>query len=100
MFDVPVHAAEVTPVRRGVCISVDKKCFVLDAPKNKAPNLVESKARLGYHVQRIKSIAKSARDPDMNMTLNEIRTGVKLSDRMLLSLEVYLIGALLIFMSK
>ena len=56
-----------------------------------------NKIRRNYYVQRIKSFAKKAEDPDMNMSLNEIRTGIKTSERMTLSLLVYLLGVLVIF---
>lgn len=71
------------------------------APKNKGVSLDKSplldKTRRNYYVHRIKSFSKKAQDPDMNMTLNEIRTGVKTSERMTLSLLVYLLGVLVIF---
>lgn len=91
--------AIVTPNKRGICISVNKPCFVLNAPKNKAPQLKENKLRTEYYIHRMKSLAKSAQDPDMNMSLNEIKTGIKVSDRMKMSLFVYLLGALIIFMN-
>ena len=51
-------------------------------------------------IKRMNTYVNKSRDPDMNMSLNEIRTGVKVSDRMLLSLEVYLLGALVIFWNQ
>ncbi len=74
------------------------------APKNKGVSLGKrdkneflDKTRRNYYVHRIKTFSKKAQDPDMNMTLNEIRTGVKTSERMTLSLLVYLLGVLVIF---
>ena len=95
-----MHVIEPPPiVNRGVCINV-KKCFTLNPPKNKtAPPLKENKLRTSYYIHRIKSIAKKAQDPDMNMSLNEIKTGVKVSDRMKMSLFVYLLGVIFIFMN-
>lgn len=84
------------PVRRGVCFHVDKPCFTIEPRKNTKK---EIPFRKEYYVNRIKTMAKSAQDPDMNMSLNEIKTGVKTSDRVRLSLGVYLLGVLAIFMS-
>ena len=87
MIPVDVHPPPTIvrphqPVRRGVCFHVE--------PKKEFP--------LRY-INRMKLAAKNAQSPDMNMTLNEIKTGVKTSDRVRLSLGVYLLGVLAIFMS-
>ena len=83
------------PVRRGVCIN-ENHCIVLKAPPVKNHGNVD-KVRTQYYIQRMKMHVKSAQDPDMNMTLNEIKTGVKVSERMTLTLGVYLLGVLAIF---
>ena len=83
------------PVRRGVCIS-ENHCLVLNAPPVKHMR-TENAFRTRYYIQRMKMHTKNARDPDMNMTLNEIKTGVKVSERMTLTLGVYLLGVLAIF---
>ena len=85
-------------------VQVFKAPPVKVAPKNKGVSLGKNefldKTRRNYYVHRIKSFSKKAQDPDMNMTLNEIRTGVKTSERMTLSLLVYLIGVLVIFWNR
>lgn len=78
--------------KRGICFHVDKPCFVLDAPKNKA--------RLEYYKKRMRSAADISKSFDVKETLVEIKTGVKLSDRMRLSLTVYLLGVLIIFVKN
>lgn len=82
--------------KRGICFHVDKPCFTLQAPKNKTHKSYE-KFRLNYYKNRIQSIAKTAQSPDINMSLNEIRTGVTRSERVKASLFVYLLGVLVIF---
>lgn len=85
---------EVVQNKRGICFHVDKPCFVLDvAPKNKK----NTTTRTNYYIHRMKAAAKSAQSPDMNMSLNEIRTGVSVKDHMKFSLLIYLIGVLAIF---
>jgi hypothetical protein len=79
-----VHVFQAPPVKVQV-----KDHWGKGAPLNKI--------RRNYYVQRIKSFAKKAQDPDMNMTLNEIHTGVKTSEQMTLTLLVYLLGVLVIF---
>lgn len=59
----------------------------------------EKHARTNYHVSRMKTFAKSAQSPDMNMTLNEIRTGVKVSDKVAAILFVYVVGVFFLFFS-
>lgn len=86
-----VHHVENT---RGICFHVTKPCFTLNPPKNK-----KHKESTHYYTQRMKSFAKYAQSPDMNMTLKEIRTGVKTSDRIKMSLFVYLLGVLAIFLN-
>lgn len=85
--------------KRGICFHVEKPCFVLDvAPKNKKNKTTSAGAfRTNYYIHRMKAAAKSAQSPDMNMSLNEIRTGVSVKDHMKFSLLVYLIGVLAIF---
>lgn len=81
------------PIVRGACIS-QTKCFRIEPTHvKKAPPLV-AKFRTDYYVNRMKMHVKNAQDPDMNMSLKEIRDGVKISDRMRLSLEVYGLGVL------
>ena len=92
----PIVRPFTPPVKRGVCFHVDKPCFVLEAPKNKKSHSFE-KLRLKYYKNRMSSAVEISKDPDMNMTLNEIKTGVKTSDRARLSLAVYLLGVLIIF---
>lgn len=82
------------PVKRGVCIN-EHHCFVLKAPPVKAQK--ENTLRTQYYINRMRMQVKKAQDPDMNMTLNEIKTGVKTSERAALSLAVYLLGVLAIF---
>lgn len=82
---------EPPPIVRGICLS-PSKCFSM--PPKKAPPV---KDRTQYYIHRMKAHAKSAQDPDMDMSLNEIKTGVKLSERMALTLEVYLLGVLAVF---
>lgn len=84
---------EPPPIVRGVCLRPNK-CFSM--PLKKAPPVKENTLRTQYYINRMRIQVKKAQDPDMNMTLNEIKTGVKVSDRMALALEVYLIGVLLI----
>lgn len=81
--------------KRGVCFHVDMPCFTLDPPKNKKQKQ-ESAFMTRY---RIKKIAKTAQSPDMNMTLNEIRTGITRYDRMKFSFLVYILGVLAIFLT-
>jgi hypothetical protein len=84
-------------VRRGICFRPDKPCFKLDAPKN-APSLkTTNPVKLHYHIQRMKAAVKTSRDPDMFMSIDEIKTGVKKSDRVKATLFLYLVGVLLIF---
>lgn len=92
-----VHVIDAPPpnVVGGICIS-QNKCFRLDVPKNKAPSPLSVKLRTNYHVNRMRMHAESARDPDMNMSIKEIRDGVKVSDRVRLSLTVYGLGVLAI----
>lgn len=78
---------------RGVCIRPDT-CFSMQAKK--APP-VKHTTDISGSVKRMKMYAKKAQDPDMNMSLNEIRTGVKVSERMTLAMEVYLAGVLILF---
>lgn len=92
--DVPTPPAIITPFRRGVCFHVDKPCFKLEQKPQKNR---EVPFRKDYYINRMKTAAKNVQSPDMNMTLNEIKTGVKTSERARLSLEVYLLGVLVIF---
>lgn len=78
--------------KRGFCFHVDKPCFTIEAPKNKTKKL-----RLKYYKNRITSVAKTAQSPDLNMSLDEIRTGVKRSERVKATLFVYLVGVLVLF---
>lgn len=94
-MEVVEHHAPIPPPKRGVCINPDK-CFVLKAPKLKEHKTNDA-FRTQYYINRMRMHAKSAQSPDMNMTLNEIKTGVKVSERMTLTLEVYLLGVLVIF---
>lgn len=89
-----VHTVQV-PQKRGICFHVDKPCFTLDPPKSKKKT--ENTFRTSYYIQRMKAAAKSAQSPDMNMSLNEIRTGITRSERIKFSLLIYLIGVLAIF---
>lgn len=77
---------------------------VLSAPPVKETRMkpigsFEKKARRHYHISRMKTFAKSAQSPDMNMTLNEIRTGVKMSDKIAATLFVYFVGVFFLFFS-
>ncbi len=90
----PPPIVNPAPLKRGICIS-EKYCFKMDPPKNKEVKK-ENAFRTQYYIRRMKMHAKKAQDPDMNMTLNEIKTGVKLSERMTLTLTVYLLGVLAI----
>lgn len=88
-----VHATP--PIVRGICLTPDK-CFKLEPHHSKtAPEI--SKLRIYHHTQRMRYFAEQAKDPDLNLSLKEIQTGVKLSDRIALDLEVYLLGTLAIF---
>lgn len=95
MIPIPTEHVVIAPVRKGICFHVDKPCFTLDPPKNK-PHKKDT-FRTQYYIQRMKSLSKSAQSPDLNMTLNEIKTGIKTSDRMKFSLLVYLLGVILLF---
>lgn len=48
----------------------------------------------------MRSAADISKSFDVKETLVEIKTGVKLSDRMRLSLTVYLLGVLIIFVKN
>lgn len=87
-----------TNKKGGICFHVDKPCFKLEPMKN-VKQKKDNGFRTAYYIQRIKNVAKTARDPDMNMSLHEIQTGVKTSDRMKMSLFVYLLGVLFIFLN-
>lgn len=89
-----IEVVSPAPVRRGVCFSVDRPCFVLEAPKPKS--IPMTGPRIEYYKSRMEHHVRSVRDPDMNMSLNEIRTGIKRSDRMAASLVVYILGVLAI----
>lgn len=82
--------------KRGVCFRVDKPCFTLQAPVNKTHKSYD-KLRLNYYKNRIVSISKTAQSPDLNMSLDEIRTGVTRSERVKATLFVYLLGVLALF---
>lgn len=93
MIEVPpVEIQAPVTFRRGVCISVEAPCFTLDPPKSKTHKF--HKGRVRYYMQ---SHVRKAIDPDMNMSLREIRDGVKTSDRIALSMAVYGLGVLFIF---
>ncbi len=81
--------------KRGICFHVDKPCFTIEAPKNKNNKSFE-KVRLNYYINRIKSISKTAQSPDMNMSLDELRTGIKKSERIKATLFVYLVGVIIL----
>jgi hypothetical protein len=51
-----------------------------------------------YRIERMKSVAKIAQSPDMNLTLNEIRTGERVSDKIGATLFVYTLGVFLIML--
>jgi hypothetical protein len=53
-----------------------------------------------YHMARMKSIANNAQSPDMNLTLHEILTGERVSDKIAATLFVYTAGVFLIFFSR
>lgn len=91
-----VHVIEAPQKPGGICLAPNK-CFRLQAPKSAPKPKYEENLRVFHHTQRMRYFAEQAKNPDMNMTLKEIQTGVKVSDRMALSLEVYLIGVLAIF---
>ena len=89
-----VHVAPPPPpIGGGICIS-QNKCFRIEVPKNKAPSPASIKLRTNYYINRMKMHAEHARDPDMNMSLKEIRDGVMVKDRVRLSLTVYGLGVL------
>jgi hypothetical protein len=67
--------------------------------KMKPISVFEKRARTNYNISRMKTFAKSAQSPDMNMTLNEIRTGVKMTDKIALSLFVYTVCVFIMFFS-
>lgn len=79
---------------KGICFHVTRPCFTLNPPKNKKHDVVK------FHTQRMKSFVKYAQSPDMNLTLKEIQTGIKTSDRMKMSLAVYILGVLAIFLNR
>ena len=79
--------------KRGICFHVDKPCFTIETPKNKP----HEKIRLNYYKNRMISIAKSSQSPDLNMSLNEIRTGIKKSEQVKATLFVYIVGVLILF---
>lgn len=83
--------------KRGVCFHVDKPCFTLKAPVNKTHKSYE-KLRLNYYINRMKSSVEIAKSPDMNMTLNEIKTGITATERAKSALFVYLVGVIFIFL--
>lgn len=59
----------------------------------------EKKARTNYYISRMKSHAKSAQSPDMNLTLREILTGERVEDKIFISLFAYTIGVFFVFFS-
>lgn len=87
----PPIIVEHNKQKRGVCFHVDKPCFTLEAPKN------NKKDQLKYYIRRMKAHAKKAQSPDLNMSLNEIRTGTTVEDHVKFSLLVYLLGVIAIF---
>lgn len=82
--------------KRGFCFHVDKPCFTLQAHVNKTHKSYET-ARLNYHKNRIISLSKTAQSPDLNISLNEIRTGITRSESVKATLFVYLLGVLVLF---
>jgi hypothetical protein len=60
----------------------------------------EVMAREKYHVERMKVQAKYAQSPDMNLTLKEILTGERISDKIVASLLVYAVGVGMILFTR
>lgn len=50
-----------------------------------------------YHVARMKSAPKYAQSPDMDLTLREILTHERVTDKIAATLFVYTVGVFLIF---
>ena len=99
----PVHIQAPKRITSHSNLSEIVKVFS-DAPpvketKMKPISVFEKRARTNYHISRMKTFAKSAQSPDMNMTLNEIRTSVKVTDKIAASLFVYTVCVLFIFFS-
>lgn len=91
-----VHVIEAPQKPGGICLAPNK-CFRLQAPKAAPSPKFQEKLRVLHHTQRMRYFAEKSKNPDMNLSLKEIQTGIQMSDHMALSLEVYLIGVLAIF---
>lgn len=75
---------------------------VFEAPPVKEPKRMKpiSNWERNVHISRMKVAAEYARNPDMNLTLKEILTGERVSDKIAMSLFVYFAGVFFIFLNK
>lgn len=101
-----ITVEHVVPNRITTHSSLSEIVKVLDAPplslvkketRMKPVSNWEKRTWTTYHVSRMKAAAKSAQSPDMNLTLNEIRTGERLIDKIVVTLFAYTVGVLFIF---
>jgi hypothetical protein len=100
-----ITVEHVVPKRITSHSSLSEIVKVLDAPplvkketRMKPVSNWEKHAWTTYHVSRIKEAAKSAQSPDMNLTLNEILTGERISDKVTTILFAYFAGVCLLFL--
>jgi hypothetical protein len=97
-FEVHVPTTRVTSHS-----SLSEIVHIFEAPpvkketRMKPVNTLENRTWTKYHVSRMKSASKIAQSPDMNLSLNEILTRERVSDKIAATLFVYTLGVFLIF---
>lgn len=95
-----VHVERITSHSKlSEIVKVFSEAPPIKETKMKPISTFEKRARTSYHISRMKTFAKSAQSPDMNMTLNEIRTGVKVTDRIIVTLFAYTICVFVMYFS-